>query len=255
MNIEQHDTNASGLPRIPLDLTRHKLSIALHWLPIILTSCILPIVGYFALRYGSEDLQLRIILSPWLALMGVVSLYSLLTRSWALIRRDSTCRPLAQTSRWGMDFFGWNFVFGFLMLTALISAGISTQNLTVVSLPTSVLMLYVCFELVLVQVIMAMGLQAPIRFSSIQKGSAVRPGTYVICEDIVAVDGKRGQAFRQAWNDRYEASAVFRLHLRRMDLLWGISGLAIVAIIWGLVFGLSDTRVKREIVYSIGERS
>lgn len=139
------------------------------------------------------------------------------------------------------------------MLTAIISAGIGAQNITVVSLPTSILMLYVCFELLLVPILMAMGVRAPIRFSSVARGEVLRPATYVIVEDVVAVDGKQGQAFRQAWSDRYEASAVFRSHLHRMDLLWGSTGLAVVALIWGLVFGLNTSRTNREIAYSLGE--
>ena len=139
------------------------------------------------------------------------------------------------------------------MLTAFISAGIAAENITVVSLPTSILLLYVCFELLLVQVLEAMGVRAPFRFSSIAPGDTLRPGVYVIVEDVVAVDGKQGREFRQAWSDRYEASPIFRSHLHRMNLLWGITGLCMVAIIWGLVFGLNTDRHHREIAYSLGK--
>lgn len=185
--------------------------------------------------------------------MGVVSLFALLRRTWALIKKGSTCRPLGMRSRWGLDYFDWNFLFGFLMLTAFISAGIAAESITIVSLPTSILMLYVCFELLLVPVLSSMGVKAFMRFSSVARGETLRPGTYVIVEDIVAVDGKQGQAFRQAWSDRYEASVVMRQHLQRMDLLWGSTGLAMVALIWGLVFGLNTSRTNREVAYSLGK--
>lgn len=253
MGTENQHMNEGGLPRIPLDLTQHKLSIALNWIPIVLTSCLLPIGGYFALRYGT-DLKLNIILSPWLALMGVVSLFSLVDRSWALLRKDSICRPLGQTGR-NLDFFGWNFMFGFIMLTVLISAGIAELSLTVASLPQSVLMVQVSGLLVLTQILQAVGVRAPFRLSSIAHGEVLRPGTYVIVEDICAVDGKQGQKFRQAWKDRYDASPIFRSHLRRMDLMWGVSGLLVAAGIWAVVLSLQGTRIKREIGYCIGKYS
>jgi len=244
--------NAHGLPRIPVDLSANKLPIFLNWLPTVFTSGVLPIVGYFALRYGTDQ-KLSIVLSPWLAAMGAVSLFTLCRRSWALYKSNSTCRPLGQQARWGLDFFNWNFIFGFIALTALISAGISVPDLTVVTLPLTVLMLYVCGEILLIPILMALNVKAFIRFSSIAKGERLRSGVYVIIEDVVAVDGKQGQAFRQAWSDRYEASPVFRAHLRHMDILWGGSGLCIVALIWGLAFGLGGSRTGKEIAYALGE--
>ena len=137
------------------------------------------------------------------------------------------------------------------MLTIIITLGISLQSMIIVSLPTSILMLYVCIELLLAQLAMAVHMPAPFRFSSVAPGELIRPGVYIIAEDVVAVDGKQGQAFRQAWSDRYEASPAFRALLRRLDLLWGSTGLAIVAAIWGLVFGVAN----HEIGYTVGESS
>jgi hypothetical protein len=180
--------------------------------------------------------------------MGVTSIFSLLKRSWDLVKASSDCRPLGQQGKWGMDFFGWNFLFGFLALTVIISVGIALESLVVVSLPASVLLLYVCLELLLAPLGMTMGMRAPCRMSSVAKGEPLRPGVCVIVEDVVAVDGKQGQAFRRAWSDRYEASAIFRAHLKKMDLLWGVSGLMVVAVVWGLAFGLDN----KEIGYAVG---
>lgn len=247
-SVRSTSPNENGLPRIPVDLSKHKLPIALHWIPIVLTSGVLPIVGYFALHYGT-NLELNIVFAPWLGLMGVVSLYSLLTRTWAIFKRNSTCRPLGATSRWALDYFGWNFWFGFVVLTIFISLGISLKSIVVVSLPTSILLLYVSLELVFSTIGVSTGMKAPFRFSSVGRGETMRPGSYVIAEDIVSVDGKQGQEFRKAWSDRYEASAPFRSLLWQLDLLWGTTGLAIVAAIWGIVFGVSD---HREVGYTIG---
>jgi hypothetical protein len=228
-------TNAAGLPRLPINLRDHKVPIGITWGVILLANGILPIVGYFALRYGT-NLELNVVLSPWLALMGVVSIYSLGTRTYSLMKKDSNCRPLGVEQGWKLDFFGWNFVVGFIGLTIFISLGISLKSV-VVSL-----------ELVLGAVGMAAGMRAPFRFSSLAKGEPQRPGTMIIVEDVVAVDGKQGRAWREAWLRRYEASPALRSHLRRMDLIWGVSGLAVVAAIWGCVFGIND----HDVGYAVG---
>lgn len=142
-----------------------------------------------------------------------------------------------------MDFFGWNFLFGFLALTVVITVGIVVEDLTVVSLPLSILLLYVCAELVLAPVGMAVGMRAPFRLSSVAKGELLRPGVYVIVEDVVAVDGQQGQEWRRAWAARYEASPALQRFLRTMDLVWGVTGLAVVAVVWGVVFGVSNAEV------------
>lgn len=240
--------NAHGFPRLPLNLSEHKLPIALNWGAIVLTSGLLPLVGFFALRYGTDE-TLSICLAPWLALMGVVSVFSLLMRSWSLVKKNSTCRPLGVKNAVTMDYFGWNFWAGFVSLSVLITLGSVLEELLLVSLPLSVLMLDVCAQLLLVQVLISMGVRAPFRFSSVARGQPIRPGSYAIAEDVVAVEGKQGQHFRQAWNDRYEASAAFRSHLRRVDLLWGSTGLCVVGLIWGVVFGVEN----HQIGFAVGE--
>ena len=241
------DTNASGLLRLPLNLRDHKTPIAIQWTSIILTSGILPIVGYFSMRYATDQ-PINICLSPWLALMGVVSIFSWLKRTWFLARKNSDCRPLGVDKGWKLDYFGWNFLFGFSVLTILISLGIALENIRIVALPLSILILYVSTELLIAQALLAMGVRAPFRLSSIAKGDPARPGTYVIVEDVVAVDGEQGQAWRRAWSSRYEASRAMQSHLRRMDLLWGITGLGIVAVVFGCAFGIENENVG----YAIG---
>lgn len=86
------------------------------------------------MRYATNT-ELTIILSIWLSIMGGVSLMAYFIRAWALFRRNSDCRPLGLESRWTFDYFSWNFTFTFCVLTALITSGIVTENLTIVSLP------------------------------------------------------------------------------------------------------------------------
>jgi hypothetical protein len=62
-------------------------------------------------------------------------------------------------------------------------------------------------------------------------------------EDVVAVDGKQGRAWRQAWNDRYISSPHFRHFLSQIERIWAITGLSVVAIVWSVVFGLENPEV------------
>ncbi|KAJ5641221.1 hypothetical protein N7490_005221 [Penicillium lividum] len=181
--------------------------------------------------------------------MGGVSFLAFLIRAWALWRTNSDCRPLGQENRWAFDYFFWNFVFMFCVLTALITSGITKENLQIVSLPLSILILWVSIQMVICEVMLALNIKVPFRVSSLQKGDALRPGLYVIVEDTVAVDGKQGRAWRQAWNDRYLSSPLFRYFLSQMERLWAATGLSIVAIVWGVVFGLEN----HEIGYTLGK--
>lgn len=53
---------------------------------------------------------------------------------------------------------------------------------------------------------------------------------------MVAVEGKQGRAWRQAWNDRYLSSPVFRDFLVRMERIEAVTGIFCVATIRGVVF-------------------
>jgi len=250
--LDQGDSQSTLPPtiaRLPVDLNENKLRIARFWAPIVLSSCILPIVGYFVLHYETS-LKLMIVLSIFLAIMGAVSLLSLLLRTWALFRANSTCRPLGtENNRWAFDYFWWNFAFMFCVLTAIITSGIVTENMQIVSLPLSILVLWITAQMALVQILMPLGFKVPFRMSSLVKGEDLRPGIYVIIEDCVAVEGKQGTAFRQAWNDRYVSSPHFRRFLCQMERLWAATGLSVVAVVFGVVFGLDD----HEIGYALGE--
>lgn len=87
-----------------------------------------------------------------------------------------------------------------------------------------------------------------VRLSSLPPGSKTRPGSYTIIEDIVAVDGGGGRAFREALNTRYEASPLFRRMLHRLDGFWGFGAVimagAVTAVVW---------TVPVAVGYAIGE--
>jgi len=79
-------------------------------------------------------------------------------------------------------------------------------------------------------------IRVPFRVSSLPPREPLPPLTYTYVEDIIAIDGHGGLAFRDAWRKRYEASIVMRKLLRDVALLWGFGGVlvagALIAIAW-----------------------
>ncbi|KAL9067282.1 MAG: hypothetical protein Q9161_006981 [Pseudevernia consocians] len=240
------------IARIPLNLRRHIPVIALQASILIFTSGILPLVGYFAVHY-STTLKTQYILSIFTPIFGVVSLYSFTQRTIRLAKRSSTCRPLGSTGAWTLDYFDWNFAFGFVVVSVVIAIGISRNpsSVKITSLPLSILILMVSGQLVALIPLRAMGLRAPFRFSSVAKGEALRPGVYVIAEDVVAVDGEQGDVFRAQWNARYESSAPFRTLLARLDWLWGVSGVVLAGAVIGVIFGVKQDAVGWAVGWSV----
>jgi hypothetical protein len=58
----------------------------------------------------------------------------------------------------------------------------------------------------------------------------MRPAAYYIMEDVVAVDGAGGSAFRKALNVRYESSPIFQRLVFEMTAYWATVGLVFVGI-------------------------
>jgi hypothetical protein len=121
-----------------------------------------------------------------------------------------------------MDYFNWNFAFGFLYITAVIvvSTILKPAKPRIAALPLSLLLLQVCTQLLATTILVPMRMRYPFRFSSMPKGDVARPALYTIIEDVVAVDGGQGTRFCEIFNQRYLASAPTRRLLREMDLLW-----------------------------------
>ena len=95
-------------------------------------------------------------------------------------------------------------------------------------------------ELLAIDVLRSFQVPAPVRISSIPKGSQLRPGIYSVIEDVVAVDGSGGTEYREALNRRYEASHIFRAMLRRLGAYWTFGFLGAGVLTTALVFTLED---------------
>ncbi|KAL3460007.1 hypothetical protein BJX64DRAFT_300945 [Aspergillus heterothallicus] len=215
-----------GPPPLPLDLHEHKGHIAIQWGIILLTSCIAPLVLYPSLHWGA-DLDLKISLSIASAILGASTLYSLGLRSWRLFKSTSTCRPLTSESRWSFDFFHWNYLLGFFLVTIIIVVGLTQDppSVRMTSLPPSILLVQVGTTLVIVGILAKLHIRQPFPVSSRPAGEVFRPGILVIIEDVVAVDGARGSLYRAALMKRYEASPRFQKLIEDLNWFWGLGGM------------------------------
>ena len=104
-------------------------------------------------------------------------------------------------------------------------------------------------ELLLFSVYNFFDIPTPFKISSQPKGTSVRPGIYMIVEDVIAVDTGLGRTYRKALSDRYEASPVFRQMLQQLNMFWAISALLVGAGTSALVLTES---IPQEISYGIG---
>ena len=94
-------------------------------------------------------------------------------------------------------------------------------------------------QMLIIDTMRLLGCKAPIRISSLPRGSPLRPGIYSIIEDVCAVDGGGGTEYRQRLNLRYQASHYFRQMLHRLTLFWAVGALVIAAVTTAVVFTAS----------------
>jgi hypothetical protein len=81
---------------------------------------------------------------------------------------------------------------------------------------------------------------APVRVSSLPRGSPLRPGVYSIIEDVIAVDGSGGTEFRQRLNLRFQASHYFRQMLHRLTIFWAFGAIAAGSACTAIIFTLDS---------------
>ena len=132
-------------------------------------------------------------------------------------------------------------------ITALVTYASSTTPAKprVAALPLSLLVAQVCIQLLGVYIMSSAGLAYPFTASSMKKGTRpFRPALYTIVEDIVAVDGGKGTAFRRTWDRRYQRSPDTRALLGHLSLFWGCSGLTLSAAMIVVIFVVPNPDVS-----------
>lgn len=104
------------------------------------------------------------------------------------------------------------------------------------AMPVSSMLYAFGVQMLIIDIMRYFNIRAPIRISSLPRGSPLRPGIYSIIEDVVAVDGSGGLEFRQRLNLRYQASHHFRKMLHRLTLFWALGSLAAASATTAIIF-------------------
>lgn len=122
-------------------------------------------------------------------------------------------------------------------------------NRQLLALPLSSVQAIFGLVLLTVDILHLTSTRCPLRISSTARGSAiVPPGIYPLIEDICAVSGGGGTAFRMALARRYAASPVFRRMLSQLGCFWTIGTLGCASGTAYLVLTLEDI----DLAYALG---
>ncbi|KAK5739384.1 hypothetical protein LTR17_005289 [Elasticomyces elasticus] len=234
-------------PPLNYSLMSRKWSIIFFWGLIVIDCVFMPIGLYFGLWYGT-NLTPNIVFSIVTAALGGISIFEYILRFMRLWKKSSTCRVIGARRAY-LDWFHWNFSLGWgiIMIELIIGTIPEHPPIRLLAMPVTSMLFVFGTELLVVDTLRYFQVPAPWRMSSIPKGSQLRPAIYTFIEDVCAVDGSGGTAYREALNKRYEASHIFRAMLRRLGLFWAVGSEGIAVVLTILIF-----TIQHEAAYCVG---
>ncbi|QDS72876.1 hypothetical protein FKW77_007508 [Venturia effusa] len=234
-------------PPLNYTLRTRKKSLCIFWGLIVLDCICTPLILYFALWYCTS-LSHNAVFSISTAALGSVSIFEYFIRFHRLWKKGSTCRVIG-ARRYYLDFFHWNLSVGWIAVMVELIVGTIPEEppIRLLAMPPASMLFAVGIQMLLIDVLRYMKVPAPIRISSLPRGTPLRPGIYSIIEDVIAVDGSGGTEFRQRMNLRYMASHVFRQMLHRLTLFWAVGALLAASATTAIIFTCS-----RNVAYVIG---
>jgi hypothetical protein len=189
------------------------------------------------------------------AILGIFTAIAIVERIYKLTKKSPEFRPL-NSPRYALDIFQWGYFGALIIISALISSTLARGDADnddhelqtrLISLPASVLMFFLATLTLLSLILNGLDVALPFRFGSSDAGAVVRPAVFYIVEDVVAVDGEGGVAYREAFNARYESSPIFRRMIWTVSVLW-----MAVFYLLGLAFTILVFRLPRAAVYAVG---
>jgi len=213
---------------LPYTLHSRYASIATAWTVIIIPSIFINLGLFYGLWYGKPEMDRVLVLTIPTAVLGIFTIIAIVERVWKVTRRSPEYRPL-NSPRYALDVFQWGYFLALLCISALISSTLARGDddhdghefqIRLLSLPAAVLMFLVATLTLLSLVLNQVNWKVPFRMGSFGPGNVVKPAIYYIIEDIVAVDGDGGIAYREAFVGRYDSSPVFRRMIRNLSLVW-----------------------------------
>ena len=150
-----------------------------------------------------------------------------------------------------MDFFNYCAIVGFIVVTGPLAAASASDppEIRQASMAQTTILYLAGSLLWLTGLMHQMGLRTPVDFSSTKRGQVMKPGVFVLIEDVVAVDGGGLTAFRERLCKRHEASPVYRRMLAQLNWFWATGSLAVGSGTTAIVYGVDDLNV----VFALGE--
>jgi hypothetical protein len=141
-------------------------------------------------------------------------------------------------------------IISFIIGSAVLSAATAEdpQNIRHASMPRTIILFLASSQLIITGIMSKLGLRTPIRISSTPRGELMKPGVFVLIEDIVAVDGGGGQEFREALVRRYDGSELFRRLVEQMNWFWGSGSMVVAGGVTAIVYIIED----KSVVFALG---
>lgn len=105
-------------PPLNYDLWSRKWWIIFFWSLVVFDSVVCPVALYFGLWYGlhkQHRMSANTVFSIVTAAVGGMSILEYFLRLWKLVKKTSTCRVIG-AKWWHLDFFHWNFTFGWIII-------------------------------------------------------------------------------------------------------------------------------------------
>ncbi|KAI1073960.1 hypothetical protein F5B20DRAFT_475491 [Whalleya microplaca] len=225
-----------GLPRLNYNLWDHKLKLFLVGGLLLLEGSILPIILFYPLWFAT-DLRHGILFAIITSFFGLVSGLEFAHRSWRLILKADTYRPL-DGKRWRFDFTHITLSIGYTVMTGiLIGASIPHEPLVrPLAMPLPLFFIEVGALALATGLMAALGMNTTCKVSSVPKGEPIPPVLLTFIEDVVAVDGGAGQSYRRRVLERYKVSRKFRALIKGLNWFWGVGcilvGAGSLAVVW-----------------------
>ncbi|KAF3213157.1 hypothetical protein TWF106_009537 [Orbilia oligospora] len=240
------------LPPLPFHLRDHKGPVAFAFAVMVIDHGFFPPAAYFGLKYAT-NISLTVIFGIITGIFGVVLGIECLVRSIKLILKSPRFRPLGQTARFGMDFWQFSLTVCLIINVVCVSVGTALDPpfLNLMAMPMPTLIFNMSWQLLLSDFLHERKYRTPFRISSTPKGEIWPRFIYVIIEDVIAVDCNGKRDWRQSWKDRVEASKPMRETLKRLSMFWGIGGIMISTLCFGLLWGF-DSVSGKEAGYALG---
>lgn len=185
------------------------------------------------------------------SLFGFISGFEFALRSWRLILKADTYRPLG-ARRWRFDFTHQSLgvIYG-VMTAILIGGSIPHEPLVrVLAIPMPLFFIQIGLQGLVMGWMARRRVPAPARISSVAPGEPTPPFVLPLIEDVVAVDGDGKRAYRQRLMERWRVSRRFRHMLTGLNWFWAVGSLAFGASLMVVVWTTPE-----HIAYGVGKFS